>query len=375
MQSLANYPHLKLGYEWSGVELELLRQDAPDVLDEMRAYAEQGRIQFYNGTYAQPHLQTLSSEANYRQFEFGLEAYQELGLPSPLAYAHQEASVHEQLPQLLRAFGYTFTALPGFISNVVWMDEVEFLHHTSSGLRFIQGNDFADWQGLDKTRIPLYLHQPMLREFSLPEYLGREAVLGRLSSPPVLIDMPDMIEITPEWLADRQAVEFVLLNEALEERLKMKPTHSRVRLYTSWSYLEGIRAEELSRANWQAEQNLLRAEAVQAIAFIALGVPPVSTRQVWKTLLAYQHHDAYCFSAPELRQKAIQYIRECEYLAQEMIKKASAALIDGVNTRDVGGEPVILINTLPHPIKTIARIRNRIHTRECNRRFRPPFTH
>jgi hypothetical protein len=355
LQALQRYPQLKLGYEWSGLELELLHQDAPDVLIEMRKYADQGRIQFYNGTYAQPHLQTLSSEANLRQFQYGLETYRELGLQPPLAYVHQEASVHEQLPQILSAFGFKYAALPGFISTMVWMEEGELIHHTSNGLRFFKGCEFAAWQGLDETCVPLYLHQPIPREFSLPETLAREAVMGRLGAPPVMIDMPDMIEITPEWLADRRAVEFVLLNEALEERLRAAPERSRVRLYTNWSYLEGIRAEELSRANWLAERSALRAEAIQAIAFVVLRKTPASTGQIWKTILACQHHDVYCFSAPELRQKSIQRIYECDSQARQMIKEVGAAIAASVHTRDVGGQPVILINTLPHPIKAIVR--------------------
>src|SRR5438128_631271 len=71
-------PQLKVGFEWSGLELELLAEDAPDVLDEMLALAQAGQVAFYNGTYSQPHLQTLSAEANYRQFEFGARVYREL---------------------------------------------------------------------------------------------------------------------------------------------------------------------------------------------------------------------------------------------------------------------------------------------------------
>jgi hypothetical protein len=78
LATLRKYPQLKLGYEWSGLEIELLAQDAPDVFQEMCDLAKEGQTTFYNGTYAQPHLQILSSEANYRQFEFGMRIYREL---------------------------------------------------------------------------------------------------------------------------------------------------------------------------------------------------------------------------------------------------------------------------------------------------------
>src|SRR5690349_24706954 len=62
---LRRHPQLKIGFEWSALELEHLARDARPVFDEMLALAAQGQIAFYNGTYAQPHLQTLSAEANY----------------------------------------------------------------------------------------------------------------------------------------------------------------------------------------------------------------------------------------------------------------------------------------------------------------------
>ena len=61
LDALENYPRLKLGYEWSAVELELLANDLPVVFQKLRRYAAEGRVCFYNGTYAQPHLQTLSA--------------------------------------------------------------------------------------------------------------------------------------------------------------------------------------------------------------------------------------------------------------------------------------------------------------------------
>ncbi len=80
LAALDRYPRLKLGYEWSGAELELLARTRRMCSAQMREYAQEGRVQFYNGTYAQPHLQILSSEANLRQFEYGRDTYRELGL-------------------------------------------------------------------------------------------------------------------------------------------------------------------------------------------------------------------------------------------------------------------------------------------------------
>lgn len=114
LQTLRNIPQLKLGYEWSAVELELLAERSPMIFKEMCDLVKEGACTFYNGTYSQPHLPILSSEANYRQFEYDIKVYRELCDSRVLTYAHQETSVHEQLPQLLDAFGIRFVTMPEF---------------------------------------------------------------------------------------------------------------------------------------------------------------------------------------------------------------------------------------------------------------------
>ena len=347
LASLERYPHLELGYEWSGVELELLAQDAPDVLQLMKDYANAGRISFYNGTYAEPHLQILSAESNLRQFQFGQNVYRELGLKPVTVYAHQEVSLHDQVPQLLQAFGFSLAATPGFLSNLVWLEEGELLLHGVRGPRFIQGSEFASWRGLDGSQIPLYLYQPIPREMTLRETLVREFVLGRLSVPKVLMDLPDMIAIDDAWMEERSAVDFCTLEKALSELLMKSSKPPKTRLYTNWSYLQGIRAEELSRCNWQAEREVLRAEALISFAYILNRKPPESTDPIWKVILQCQHHDVYCFSAPELREKSIGWLRGAAQDAHDLSDRAVKAFLPLIQTNANTGDPVVVINTVP----------------------------
>ena len=112
------FPQVKFGYEWSGLELEQLKEDAPDVFDEMLDLVKSGQSTFYNGTYSQPHLQTLSSEANYRQFEWGARIYRQLcNNHQVIAYAHQESSINDQTPQLLKALGLLMALFHAFIQT------------------------------------------------------------------------------------------------------------------------------------------------------------------------------------------------------------------------------------------------------------------
>ena len=156
-------------------------------------------------------------------------------------HAAQEADAHEQLPQLLRAFGFRFAVPPGFYSTLEFQGPHELVHLSTQGLRFVHGEEFTEWVGLDGSTIPLYLPQPG------PVSPEREARAGLLHVPGLRVLFPDMIEIDDRWLAEHRSERFDLLDEALEERRAAAPPRSRARLWSDWSYAEGIRAEELGR--------------------------------------------------------------------------------------------------------------------------------
>ena len=348
LAALRAFPQLRVGYEWSGLELELLAQDAPKVFQEMCSLAKDGRIAFYNGTYSQPHLQTLSSEANYRQFEFGARVYRELCGQPVHVYAHQEASVHDQVPQLLKAFGIKYGVVPKFACTLAWLEEGELVLFSGQGARFVHGHEFVAWRGLDGTEVPLYLSMDGPRGDRIQDFLERETMAGHLRVPPILLWLPDLAEVDEEWLAKRQSFDFVLLGEALEERYRKYPPRARARFYTNWSYIEGIRAEELSRNNWRAEVGALRAEALNVLAFTLLGRPVESSDCIWKTILATQHHDVYCFCAPELRDKSVGWLQEAECDAMRIADDAAHAIAAQVDCRGQTGQPVVVFNTTPH---------------------------
>jgi alpha-mannosidase len=356
LTALRQYPQLKVGYEWSGLELELLAQDAPEVFQEMCSLAQEGRIAFYNGTYSQPHLQTLSSESNYRQFEYGAQVYRELCGQQVRTYAHQEASVHDQVPQLLNAFGIRYGVVPRFSSTLAWLEEGELILFAGQGPRFVHGHEFVAWRGLDGTEIPLYLSMDEPGGDQLEGFLAHQAIAGRLRVPPIIVGIPDLIEVDEEWLAKRREFDLVLLDEALEERWQKYPARAQARFFTNWSYIEGIRAEELSRSNWRAEVSALRAEALNALAFTLLGRPAESSDCVWKTILATQHHDVYCFCAPELRDKSIGWLQEVERDATHMADDAAQAIIAQVRCDEYAGQPAVIFNTVPHAQKELVTL-------------------
>lgn len=345
---------LKVGFEWSGVELEMLAEDAPDVLREMCALAGEGKVAFYNGAYAQPHAQILSSEANYRQLEFGRRVYQELCRFPVRTYCHQETSVHDQMPQLLNAFGIRFATLPWFFSTLAWLDEGELVIRGfgGGGPSFVHGHEFVRWCGLDGSEVLLYLSQTGVGP-NVDEWANRETMAGLLHTPPIVIDAPDLVAIDDEWMMQHSQADMVLLDDALPERLAQAPARARARFFAQWSYIDGIRAEELSRCNRRAEAAALQAEALDALAFVLLDRQARSTDAIWKTILTAQHHDVYCFGSVELRDKAITWLNEAQQSATQHAQRATQAVLDAIDTRGMDGQPLVVFNALPHRCKAL----------------------
>ena len=233
MAALRRFPQLTIGFEWSGLELEMLAEDAPDVFADMCLLAREGRATFYNGTYSQPHLQTLGSESNYRQFVYGMRVYDDLCHHPVRTYAHQEASVHDQTPQLLQAFDIEYGVVPRFFSTLAWLDESEQVLIDRKGPRFVHGHEFVSWSGLDGTAIPLYLAIPESGTKELDDFVAIQAQAGRLHQPPILMTVPDLTEIDENWLAERRFADIVLLDQAIEERLQKFPPRSRARFFSN----------------------------------------------------------------------------------------------------------------------------------------------
>jgi len=355
LDALRKFPQLKCGYEWSGYELELLCQDNAELFEQMCALAHDGRTTFYNGTFAQPHLQTLSSEANIRQFEYGLAVYRDKCNHPVRVYAHQEASVHDQVPQLLAAFGIRYGIVPRFSTTLGWLDEGELVLFGGQGPKFVQGHEFVRWVGLDGTEVPLYLRQSSAPG-NTEDLTAMGMVAGCQHIPPIVVDDPDLIGVDEAWLDHHAGADLVLLEAALDERLAACPPRARARFYSQWSYIEGIRAEELSRTNWAAEKQALAAEAMESIAQTLIGREAAGCGEMWRTILALQHHDVYCFCAPELRDKAIGRLREAREQARAVATAAAEAVVSRIDCRGAGDRPVVLFNTTPHAVATVASV-------------------
>ncbi len=351
LAAIGRLPGLRAGFDISGVELERLDARRPDLVARMRALALEGRLGFYNGTWSQPHLHLFGAESNLRQLELGVETIARHIGRAVRVHAAQEADAHEQLPQLLRAFGFRFAVPPGFYSTLEFQGPHELVNLATQGLRFVHGDEFTEWLGLDGSTIPLYL--PQAGRFDP----GREARAGLLHVPGLRICFPDMVEIDERWMAEHRGDRFAVLDEELEERYAAAPPRSRARLWSDWSYAEGIRAEELGRADRRAEAAALAGESLGALARRLVGRRPDSFDAVWRKILAAQHHDAWCFSAPLLRAKAIAWLAEATRDAEASTAAATRAIADAVGTSGMPeGDPVVVFNPTPAPTAGVVAI-------------------
>ena len=113
LQSLDELSDLRLNYQWSALEIHNMLRDYPHMRERMLKHYHNGKLDFIDGTFSQAHLQILSSESNWRQFEYGLQVYRDLLDKEVDIYSRQETGLHVQLPQLLNIFGYRFATIPG----------------------------------------------------------------------------------------------------------------------------------------------------------------------------------------------------------------------------------------------------------------------
>jgi hypothetical protein len=124
---------------------------------------------------------------------------------------------------------------------------IEFHYQEGNNFQTVSGNEFINAAGLDGSVIPTDLK-------AVPN--GRlNYQIDLFSGSKILSVIPDLEEVDKETYEKYNSLfNFVNLNEALDERYKVSPPQSTARIYSYWSYAEGVWAEELLRKNKKAEE-------------------------------------------------------------------------------------------------------------------------
>ena len=350
LQSLEALPELKLNYQWSAVELQDLCKSFPDVYARLKKLYKNGSLDFLDGSYSQAHLQVLGSESNWRQFEYGNGIYKDLFDKNVDTYARQETGLHLQLPQLLRRFGYRFATIPAFIATLEIVDgRFEFLAQ-EGGFEAVGGDEFMEAVGLDGSEIPIYLQISMGWGQSVEQ---RELQQDLVSTPKIWFAFPDLAEVGRDTFEEYHLLfDWVLLPDALTQRYKAAPSRAKAKVFSNWSYIEGVWAEELLRANKKAEEAAVLAEEIYCMGKTA-GVDVDKSneiKEVWNTILKSQHHDISWIEVTDLRRKSINRLKEATENCFEMMSEITQKLVG----KDDGS--IAVFNGLPKDRRCLVEI-------------------
>ncbi len=320
LDALRKHPGLKLNYEFSAVELQILIDNAPDIQPAMREMVERRQLRFVGGDYSQPHGHLFSGELNLRQLQQGLRVLKQLTGHRVRTFFHKETCLHDQLPQLLKAFGFE-TAVPPMMAHAITpVGPGRYPHLVSndysSRLMPAGPDSVASWQGLDGTEIPLvvvgindaWLNMARVRTES-------HAGLYRCSD--LVIAAPDMQEIDQDKYEQIQRLgRSVLVDEALLEEVSTRRATWKARLHSYWSYSEGQWAESLYRQIRRTEMLLLAEEALSA-------VHGVEGRQGFDTdlhtLLTAMHHDVNWIGITDLKKRYLARLEQVINRSRERI--------------------------------------------------------
>jgi hypothetical protein len=351
LQAMQKYPDLRLNYEFSALELQMLLDAAPDLAPIMREMVSQGRLAFVGGDYSQPHGHLFSGELNYRQLEEGLKIFRELAGYEVTNNFHQETCLHDQMPQLLLAFGFRTTLPPAFAHTITPIE----------GSPSIVGSDFqcaithyaplaadsvATWRGLDGSEIPLVIlgvSSVGLSELAITKELHK----GNYRSSDIVVVAPDMEEIHEERYHFIKAHgETVLLDQAAEHLVRRQKPTWKARLTSYWSYSEGQWAEEMTRKIRLTETALLAEEAIS----IAHGMPVrQDLAKDWQTVLAAMHHDVHWLEVTDLKNT---YLRRMDQVIGRVREQTAKAV--GTSAGEVSAQADIrVVNPLPYARKEL----------------------
>lgn len=349
LRSLDLLPGLKLNYQWSADELRSITERFPDLLDGMRRQFLKGSLDFVDGSYSQAHLQLLGSESNWRQFEYGLDVYKDLFGAKVDVYARQETGLHLQLPQILKKFDYKYLYLPSFPHIIEFVDDkIEFLC-IDGNYQPVSGNEFVNAVALDGSCIPAYLKRGATSEQDW--ILNYQLDLS--GGPRLWSHVPDLEEIDSVSFKRYDALfNFVKLSDGLDERYSKYPPDVKARVYSYWSYSEGVWAEELLRKNKIAEEYAVLAEELNSIgksAGINIDRSP-EIKENWMTILKSQHHDISWIEVTDLRRKSIDRLDSAISNFKVIMTEISEKLVE----KDM--HSVSVFNGLLHPRRSLVEL-------------------
>ncbi|MBS1703305.1 MAG: hypothetical protein JST12_16700 [Armatimonadetes bacterium] len=331
---------VKGNVNFDGIGYEKMAAECPEQLAALREAIKQGIIEVVGASYGQPYGLFHGGESNVRQRIYGVRtAIRVLGT-RPRTFWEEEFDFYPQLPQMLAGCGYTGASL--YFQWTWHAPEVPF-----------EDVPVVAWQGIDGTQIPtatrnrLNLHQ-------WPEDF-RILLDDLAADPPTTDDIPPLVlqwlELMPtqDWMC-RSELMLPMLAE-----LKADPRF-RVEALTLGEYLAKWTGRDLpvrpyklddvwhgmtlgkngdnhpsQSAEWE---QIIRQEESAAAILSLFGrpydpwdvYPTWELEELWRTLLAYQHHDNHeceglCGHVAEFEASKIGYLAARNSSTERLAKR------------------------------------------------------
>ena len=276
---------------------EFCREDYPEIYDEIKEQAAEGRWLPEGAMYVEADCNMPSGESLVRQILLGKEFFQnEFGIDSRILWLPDVFGFSGNLPQLMKQAG------------------IKLFYNTKVGWFKGEKNPFCNywWEGIDGTRVMGHFEAGYINWASGGQVLNRiNGNRAKQTIPHYVIPFgfgdggggatKEDLEVVKRWenLNFFPCLEFTTSDKllaSLEEEFAAKP--EAVPVLTGEQYLEFHRGTYTSVAmikllNRQCESALHNAELLSALSLVHAGAayPTSQLRMAWKRTLLNQFHD------------------------------------------------------------------------------------
>ena len=303
---MADYtPSVKTCINLDALAYEMVAQSYPEVVNRLKPYLREGKVEIIGGSYGQPMGSMVSGESNLRQLVVGQQTIQKSLGVLVTSFLEEEEFTHPQLPQLLKGAGYRFASTA---QCNTW---------GKHGSPRMDRNAFA-WCSPDGSSIlatplnGLVFHPPVVTHDI--EWLGSDA--GRKA---VAQLQPLGTPLAIKWVEfgwGPHELEGLTANKFYASKFRQLSDQFKVRYTTLTEYLEtyggnakervcwrmddfhklepwGVGGDQMRREGRETEAALAAAERFDALAsMLGLGGGRAEDlEQAWKHLLIAQSHD------------------------------------------------------------------------------------
>ncbi len=150
------------------------------------------------------------------------------------------------------------------------------------------------------------------------------------SGPKLFNVFPDLDKVdSADFEENYRIFDWVILKDILKEIYMNSSQIAKGRVYSDWSYNEGVWAEELFRVMRKAESHALLAEQMNAMDNLYGSTLDKSNelKEIWNTILKTQHHDISWIEVTDLKRKSINRLKDTTIKCKSIMSDISSELI------------------------------------------------